>query len=70
TLRGALATGSANWITCEKLSESFCKPECEQCGDFGGYLYLVICQRVCFLCFTEHETYLTLKPGHTQRMFG
>lgn len=28
------------------------------CDDFGGYIYLVTCKRVCFLCLCENETYL------------
>lgn len=33
-------------------------PNCDTCGQFGGYLYLITCRRVCYRCFTTHKAYL------------
>ena len=36
----------------------------------GGYLYLVTCRRVCFLCFTIKTEYLPLLRADAIRKFG
>jgi hypothetical protein len=69
-LQGALRTGAGKWISCEAVYEKLCAAECEQCGDFGGYLYILICKRVCFLCLSEDDTYLSLLRRHAIRRFG
>jgi len=69
-LRGILSIETGRWITCETLYAILCKPECEQCGDFGGYLYILTCKRVCFLCFTSEQTYLPLRYIHAIQKFG
>jgi hypothetical protein len=69
-LRGILSIKTARWITCETLYAILCTSECEQCGDFGGYLYIITCKRVCFLCFTQEQTYLPLRYSHAIQKFG
>jgi hypothetical protein len=69
-LQGALKTGAGKWISCETVYEKLCAAECEQCGDFGGYLYILTCKRVCFLCLSEDDTYLPLLRRHAIRRFG
>ena len=39
-------------ITCEMLYYKLCTAECEQCGDFGSYLYILTYERVCSLCLS------------------
>ncbi|KAF2260327.1 hypothetical protein CC78DRAFT_589991 [Lojkania enalia] len=31
--------------------------ECEQYSDFAGYLYILTCKRVCFLCFQRAKDF-------------
>ena len=69
-LRGILSIETGRWITCETLYTMLCTRECEQCGDFGGYLYILTCKRVCFLCFTSEQTYLPLRYIHAIQKFG
>src|SRR6266699_2232047 len=69
-LRGILSIETSRWITCSTLYEKLCTPSCEQCGDFGGYLYLLTCKRVCFLCLSQDKLYLPLLPRHASRKFG
>jgi hypothetical protein len=69
-LQGALRTGAGKWISCETVYEKLCAAECEQCGDFGGYLYILTCKRVCFLCLSEDETFLPLLGIPAIRKFG
>lgn len=69
-LRGILAIGTGPYINCTTLHGSLCTARCEQCGDFGGYLYLLTCKRVCFLCLSKTEVFLPLAPSHACRKFG
>ncbi|KAL7943429.1 hypothetical protein V8C42DRAFT_106875 [Trichoderma barbatum] len=69
-LRGILSIKTGRWITCNTLYERLCTPKCEQCGDFGGYLYLITCKRVCFLCLSHDRLFLPLVPRHVNRKFG
>ncbi|KFA71054.1 hypothetical protein S40288_05533 [Stachybotrys chartarum IBT 40288] len=68
--RGILAIQTGRWITCERLFDKLCTAECERCGDFGGYLYIIICSRVCFLCLSHGKRFLPLRPSHARRKFG
>ncbi|KAF2962981.1 hypothetical protein GQX73_g10596 [Xylaria multiplex] len=69
-LCGALAIGAGRWISCGTLYEKLSTPECEVCGDFAGYLYLLTCKRVCFICLSEEPLYLPLRLSHACRKFG
>jgi len=69
-LRVVLSIGIGQWITCNDLLTALCTAECKECGDFGGYLFLLTCTRVCFLCFTRNENYLPLRYSHARRKFG
>ncbi|EEP78298.1 predicted protein [Uncinocarpus reesii 1704] len=68
-LRGIISIGSARWISCLDIYQELRRAECD-CGDFGGYLYLFTCRRVCFLCFTSESAYLPIGRGHAMRKFG
>lgn len=61
TIRGILQIGTGRWVTARSLYTRLCAPECEHCGDFGGYLYLMTGRRVCFLCLTQLRQYLPLR---------
>jgi hypothetical protein len=69
-LRGILSIETGRWITFETLYDKLCAAECEQCGDFGGCLYILTCKLVCFLCFSEDGKYLPLLHSHAIRKFG
>ncbi|KAI1312863.1 hypothetical protein F5Y03DRAFT_381570 [Xylaria venustula] len=69
-VRGILAIGTGRWITVNTLYEKLCTAECEQCGYFGGYLYLLTCKRVCFVCVSRNTLYLPLRPSDASRRFG
>lgn len=70
SIRGSLNIGTAKFFSCQDLCEKISTAECDSCGDFGGYLYLVTCRRVCFLCFTEKSDYLPLPRKDAIRKFG
>lgn len=52
------------------MYEKLCLAECEVCGDFAGYLYLITCKRVCFTCLSQNILYLPLTPQHAWSQFG
>lgn len=70
SIRGSLNIKSARFFSCLDLYEKLSTAECDSCGDFGGYLYLVTCRRVCFLCFTENVDYLPISRKDAMRKFG
>lgn len=70
SIRGCLSIGTGRLFSCQYLYEKLRTPECDGCGDFGGYLYLVTCRRVCFLCFTEKADYLPLLRNDAIRKYG
>lgn len=69
-LRGLLSIGTGKLISCRLLHEKLCTAECDSCGDFGGYIYLITCRRVCFLCFTWKTDYRPLLRADALRKFG
>ena len=69
-LRGILSIETGRWISCDTLYEKLCTAECEQCGDFGGYLYILTCKRVCFLCLSSDSKYLPLSHSEAVKNFG
>jgi hypothetical protein len=52
-------------FSCETLFEALTREKCESCGRFGGYLYLITCKRVCYLCFTSRKEYLPVVLNQT-----
>lgn len=52
------------------LYQSVCETRCTICGDFGGYLYLITCSRVCFICFTENKLFLPVNPKFASMATG
>ena len=63
-LLGMLSIQTGQHISCETVYKTLCTAECEQCGDSGGYLYLLTCERVCFLCLSNDKRYLPLLVGY------
>lgn len=70
SIRASLNIGTARFFSCQDLYEKLSTAECDSCGDFAGYLYLITCRRVCFLCFTEKVDYLPLLRKDAIRKFG
>ena len=69
SLRAILAIEIGLHITCQDLIRTLSSPKCENCGDFGGYIYLLTCSRVCILCFTNELQYLPLLASEAVRQF-
>lgn len=69
-LRGLLSTELAANFSCEDLIETLHASKCATCGDFAGYIYILTCTRVCFLCFSGTPDYFPLQPAEAARKFG
>ncbi|MCJ1304425.1 hypothetical protein MMC08_007237 [Hypocenomyce scalaris] len=69
-LRGVRAIKTSHAITLQALFEKLCTSQCDECGDYGGYLYLVTFRRVCYRCFTEKDRYWPLREIDAVRNFG
>jgi hypothetical protein len=69
-LRGLRGIKTAHTITLQALFEKLCTSQCNECGDYGGYIYLVTFQRVCCRCFTEKDRYSPLREIDALRKFG
>lgn len=59
-LHAILSIETDGCITCRNLYTAICTAECETCGDFNGYVYILTCRRVYFLCLSEKTVYLPL----------
>ena len=70
SIRGCLTIRTGFSFSCQDLYNKLRTADCDSCGDFGGYLYLATCRRVCFLCFTEKTDYLPLLRSDVIRKFG
>jgi hypothetical protein len=70
TLRAALSTGIARWISLRKLYDTLCSNACVQCGDFAAFIYLLSCSRVCYICLREKDAFLPLTLSHAKDKYG
>lgn len=69
-LRGFLSTGLGSNFSCKTLIETLNDYRCAACGDFAGFVYMITCERVCFLCLSEKPEYFPLLLSEAARKFG
>ena len=70
SIRGILSVGLGSHITVLTLLNTLHESRCECCGDFAGYIYLLTCKRVCYLCIEEKYEYYPLLISEAKRKFG
>jgi hypothetical protein len=70
TLRAALSTGIARYISLQKLYDTLCSDACVQCGDFAAFTYLLSCSRVCYICLREKDAFLPLTLSRAGGKYG
>ena len=64
----AVISVQARFFDLKKLYETVCcVTKCSECPAFGGYLYLITCERVCYCCFTSREN---LRPAIEREAMG
>lgn len=54
----------------ESVYQALCTTGCAFCGNFGGYLYMITCKRVCFSCIVNNTKVLTIRHKSAIRKFG
>jgi hypothetical protein len=69
-IRGILSIEIGSHISVQALFKTLNESRCEDCGDFAGYIYLLTCKRVCFLCLYEKPRYFPLSIFEAARQFG
>lgn len=70
SLRSILSVGLGSHISAQALFRTLNESRCEECGDFAGFIYLITCKRVCFLCCYEKPRYFPLLISEASRKFG
>lgn len=69
-LRAALSLKLSNSTTLSKLYGALTTASCFLCGDFGAFVYMLSCNRVCFLCLTQRPELLPMVPSHAKDKYG
>ena len=69
-IHAAFKIDMARHIPLRLLYDTMTSSTCKCCGDFGGYLYLLTCQRVCHHCFTRNPDYLPMLRSDACRMYN
>lgn len=70
TLRAIRVIKIGHTITVQALFEKLCESECNECGDYAGYMYLATLERVCFRCFTKNDRFVPLNDIDASKRFG
>ena len=66
-IRAVVAT-KAKSFTFNTLHNSLSMRDCIRCGRFGGYLYLITCERVCYFCFSQDTAYFPITESAARRI--
>jgi F-box domain len=68
TVIRAIVATKANSFTFNTLHNSLSMRDCVGCGRFGGYLYLITCERVCYFCFSRDTAYFPITESTARRI--
>ena len=69
-LRAALSVKISGSTTLLELYGALTKASCFLCGDFGAFVYMLSCKRVCFLCVTQRPELLPMILSHAKDKYG
>ena len=69
-LRALLSTRIASQFSLQIVYDTVSHPACATCGNFGPFIYLLRCIRVCELCVHGDSSYFTLPLGTAGAAFG
>ena len=70
SLRATLSLQTAKYTSCRQLYKALCSEFCTTCPEFGAYLYVPTCERVCYLCFTTKLRYKAITSGEARARWG
>ncbi|KAI0433108.1 hypothetical protein F5Y09DRAFT_329277 [Xylaria sp. FL1042] len=66
----AILSLNADSFDCRTLYETLSEEKCETCNQFGSYLYLITCKRVCYICFTSEVDYRPYSAASAAKTTG
>lgn len=69
-LRSIIAVNAGHLVTCQNFYNGMLFPKCATCGDYGEYIYVLTCKRVCYLCLSYLGDYLPQSEQSAIRNFG
>lgn len=69
-LRAVISVHAAPYITCRGLFTAFITKECAHCEEFGAFLYLPTCTRVCFWCGMTTEACRSLSLENVRKFYS
>lgn len=69
-VRGLYSIHYGAYVSLNTLWSTLGRARCEDCGDFGGYIYLLTCRRVCFLCFRTACRFYPLQIAEASKQYG
>lgn len=69
-LRATLSLEISRSTTLLELYVALTTASCFLCGDFGAFVYMLSCRRVCFLCLTQRPELLPMIPSHAKSKYG
>lgn len=68
-LRAAIGLEISKSTLIVDLFQALTSQTCYLCGDFGAFIYLFSCDRVCFLCLTEKTELRPLRIWHARDVY-
>ncbi|TRX94855.1 hypothetical protein FHL15_004316 [Xylaria flabelliformis] len=66
----AIISIDARYFDFRTLYKTLSSTKCEACDRFGGYLYLITCERVCYFCFTLNPDYFPMPATRAAKYLG
>lgn len=69
-VRGLYSIRYAAFVSLAQLWSTLGRTKCVTCDDFGGYIYLLTCERVCFLCFRNDARFYPLNVSEACRQYA
>lgn len=65
----AVVSVQADAYSCDTLYKTLFSERCTSCERFGGYLYLITCRRVCYMCLNRNRGYSAFTLGVMERFY-
>lgn len=69
-LRASLSLKLSGSTTLSELYGALTTASCFFCGDFGAFIYILSCNRVCLLCVMQRPELLPMTPSRAKDKYG
>ena len=69
-LRASLSLRLSDSTTLSQLYGALTTASCFLCGEFGAFIYMLSCSRVCLLCVEQRPELLPLSLSHAKHKYG